>query len=106
MQTWQVVEPNLIDWRPKYMNDKLFLYNLIGPLLEFADSEDIEEGSYVQDYIRWLLDESDKFILCRLYDHIMLPDTQKEFRVLNLLNIDINSNKFESKEKIQNLTQK
>ena len=88
IKPWKLIEAKIMDLRPKYMKDKLFLYNFLYPILEFADSQDLKSNSYLQDYIRWLLDESDKLILCRLYDHIMVPDMQKEFRVLNLLNIN------------------
>ena len=76
----------VLDFHVRHMREPIFIYNFIGPLFEFTISNTRQE-SYLQKHIAWLLDESDKLRICRAYDYIMLPDTQREFRVLNLLNI-------------------
>jgi hypothetical protein len=76
----------VLDFHVHHMREPIFIYNFIAPLFEFTISNTRKE-SYLQKHIAWLLDESDKLRICRAYDYIMLPDTQREFRVLNLLNI-------------------
>jgi hypothetical protein len=76
----------VLDFHFKHMKEPIFIYNFIAPLFEFTISSTRQE-SYLQKHIAWLLDESDKLRICRAYDYIMLADTQREFRVLNLLNI-------------------
>lgn len=75
----------ILNWRMKLMNESLFTFNFVTPLFEFIN---LAKPCDLKNRVEWLLDSADKLMFCRIYESIMLPDLQREFRVLNLLNLD------------------
>lgn len=77
------------NWQMHLMHENIFTYNFLAPLFVLASEKAKPRalGAFYHDRIQWLLDKAVKLQACRLHEQLMLEDTQREFRVLTLLNL-------------------
>jgi hypothetical protein len=78
-----------LSWRTRLLNESLFIYNFMAPLFEYVTNQPYKAGQNRETTIRRVLKGSSQFALKQLLpEDILLLDSLREYRVLQLLNVE------------------